>query len=567
MRTSSLLIPTLREAPAEADAASHQLMLRAGLVRQVAAGIYTYLPLGYRVVQKIENIIREEMNRAGGQEILMPILQPAEIWQESGRWEVYGAEMFRLQDRHQRLFCLGPTHEELVTLLARAEIRSYRQLPQLLYQIQNKYRDEKRPRFGVMRGREFIMKDLYSFDRDTAGMEESYRRMAQAYTEVFTRCGLDFRVVEADTGAIGGGKSQEFVALASIGETAVLYCPACDYAANVEAAAAPPRAVALAVSPGAGRELVATPGTRTVEEVAAYLGVAPSAVIKTLFYNADGRPVCVLVRGDRQVNEVKLQQWLGCNNLRPAVAEEVADLAGAPPGSVGPVGLVDIPIYADAEVPLLAAAVTGANREGYHYLRVRPGVDFEITAVGDLRELTAGEPCPQCGAPLEGVQGIEVGQIFQLGIKYSQALGATFMDADGSEKPLVMGCYGIGVSRTMAGIIEQHHDAQGIIWPHQVSPYQAVVIPVSLKEVRQQEVATALYQEMTGMGLEVLLDDRQESPGVKFADADLVGCPFRVIVGRRTVQEGTVDVRERATGTEVSVPAAGVAKYLQGKIV
>lgn len=571
MLASQLLAPTLRGVPAEAETISHQLMLRAGLIRQVASGLYTYLPLGFRAIQKVENIIREEMDRAGGQELLLPIVQPAEIWQESGRWDVYGPEMFRLQDRHGRNFCLGPTHEELITALVRQEVNSYRQLPLRLYQMQNKYRDERRPRFGVMRGREFIMKDMYSFDRDEAGMRESYRILGEAYTRVFTRCGLNFRMVEADTGAIGGAVSHEFMALAASGEAEIVYCPRCDYAANVEKAACRPRpagvsaAVPAAANTGSvAAETVPTPGARTIAEVAAYLALPASQLIKTLIYQADGRLVAVLVRGDRQVNEVKLQRQLGCLELELASDEAVEAALACPPGYVGPVGLPGLPVYADAEVPLMHRAAAGANREGYHYVNLAPGRDFSPEVVADLRTVEAGEPCPHCGRPLEQARGIEVGQIFQLGTKYSQALGASFTDADGGEKPVIMGCYGIGVSRTVAAIVEQCHDEKGIIWPASVAPLAVAVVPVSEKDGRQMEMARQVYGLLRARGMEALLDDREERPGVKFADADLLGFPYRVTVGRRTLEQGTVDVKERASGREEAVPVEGVPGYLAG---
>ncbi|TDA67202.1 MAG: proline--tRNA ligase [Clostridia bacterium] len=566
MLASQLLAPTLRGMPAEAETVSHQLMLRAGLIRQVASGMYTHLPLGFRALQKVGNIIREEMDRAGGQELLLPIVQPAEIWQESGRWDVYGPEMFRLQDRHGRHFCLGPTHEELITVLVRQEVNSYRQLPLRLYQIQNKYRDERRPRFGVMRGREFVMKDMYSFDRDAAGMEESYRILGEAYHRVFSRCGLHFRMVEADTGAIGGAVSHEFMALAASGEAEIVYCPECDYAANVEKAACHPRPAGVTAAAGTGleaAEIVPTPGARTMAEVAAYLSLPAAQLIKTLIYQADGRLVAVLVRGDRQVNEVKLQRQLGCLDLELAPDESVTAALGCPPGYVGPVGLpAGIPVYADTEVPIIRRSAAGANREGCHYVNLEPGRDFAADVVADLRTVEAGEPCPNCGHPLEKARGIEVGQIFQLGTKYSQTLGATYTDADGGEKPVIMGCYGIGVSRTVAAIIEQRHDEKGIIWPVSAAPFAVVVVPVSEKESRQMELARRVYGLLRDQGIEAVLDDRDERPGVKFADADLIGFPYRVTVGRRTLEQGTVDVKERATGQEEAVPVDRVSGYL-----
>lgn len=562
MRTSELLAPTLRETPAEAEIISHQLLVRAGFIRKAAAGIYTYLPLGRRVLAKLEGIIREEMDRAGGQEVVLPIIQPAELWQESGRWEVYGEEMFRLQDRHRRQFCLGPTHEEIITALVRSEVTSYKQLPLLLYQIQNKYRDERRPRFGLLRGREFVMKDLYSFDLDQEGLNQSYQKMYQAYSNVFRRCGLDFRPVQADSGAIGGNYSHEFMALAAAGEALLVYCRECDYAANVEIAVARALPKAAAENPALLKE-VATPGQKTVAEICTFLKVTPDRLIKTLFYEADGQLIAALVRGDRELNEVKLQNHLGCRHLVLADPERVLAATGAPVGFVGPVGLQGIPLYADLEIPYLVNGVAGANREGYHLVNVNPGRDFKPAAVVDIRQVEAGEPCPQCGAPLAQARGIEVGQVFQLGTKYSSALGANYTDARGQEHPIVMGCYGIGVSRTMAAIVEQCHDDQGIIWPLSVAPYQVVIIPASLKDDGQREVAEGLYRELAAAGVEVVYDDRDERAGLKFVEADLIGYPLRVTVGKRTITSGTVDVKWRSRKEETPLPLEGLSAQIQ----
>ncbi|OIQ61753.1 proline--tRNA ligase [Neomoorella thermoacetica] len=562
MRASELLAPTLRETPAEAEIVSHQLLLRGGFIRKAAAGIYTYLPLGRRVLAKIEQIIREEMDRAGGQEVVLPIIQPAELWQESGRWEVYGEEMFRLQDRHRRQFCLGPTHEEIITALVRSEVTSYKQLPLLLYQIQNKYRDERRPRFGLLRGREFIMKDLYSFDLDQEGLNQSYQKMYQAYSNVFRRCGLDFRPVQADSGAIGGNYSHEFMALATAGEALLVYCRECDYAANVEIAVAKALPMIATENPAPLKE-VATPGQKTVAEICTFLEVTPDRLIKTLFYEADGQLIAALVRGDRELNEVKLQNHLGCRHLLLADPERVRKATGAPVGFVGPVGLQGIPLYADLEIPYLVNGVAGANREGYHLVNVNPGRDFNPTAVVDIRQVEAGEPCPQCGAPLAQARGIEVGQVFQLGTKYSSALGANYTDARGQEHPIVMGCYGIGVSRTMAAIVEQCHDDQGIIWPLSVAPYQVVIIPASLKDDGQRQVAEGLYRELAAAGVEVVYDDRDERAGLKFVEADLIGYPLRITVGKRTITSGTVDVKWRSRKEETPLPLEGLSAQIQ----
>ncbi|MDH7480322.1 MAG: proline--tRNA ligase, partial [Syntrophomonadaceae bacterium] len=449
MRATQLFAPTLRETPAEAEVISHRLMLRAGMVRKSSSGIYSYLPLAQRSLRKISDIVREEMDRAGGQEVGLPIVQPAELWQETGRWAVYGDEMFRLKDRHQRDFCLGPTHEEIITDLVRGEVRSYRQLPLLLYQIQNKYRDERRPRFGLMRCREFIMKDLYSFDRDQAGLDISYQKMYDAYCRVFSRCGLQYRVVEADPGAIGGTGSHEFMVLAGSGEAEIAYCDCCGYAANVEKAEARPELWQEGLNPREP-ELVPTPGAKTVQEVADLLKISPRDIIKTLFYDTDQGPVAVVIRGDRSLNETKLKNKLDCLWLELMDDQRIQELASAPAGSVGPVGLSGIRILADAEVPLLVQGVVGANREGFHCRYVNPGRDFPLDVVADLRLVEAGEPCPGCGEPLGITRGIEVGHIFKLGTKYSSALKARFLDEKGQEQTIIMGCYGIGVSRTLA---------------------------------------------------------------------------------------------------------------------
>ena len=550
MKVSQMLLPTLREVPAEAEIVSHQLLLRAGLIRKSASGIYTYLPLGLRVLHKIMNIVREEMDRFGGYEILLPIVQPAELWKESNRWAVYGEEMFRLKDRHDRDFCLGPTHEEIITEVIKGDVNSYKQLPMLLYQIQNKYRDEKRPRFGLMRGREFIMKDLYSFDKDFEGLQESYHKMYKAYCNVFKRCGLKFRIVEADSGAIGGNTSHEFVVLASSGEAGVVYCNDCDYASNIESAEAIPET--LTGETAFNKELVDTPNLRSVKEVAGFLKLNPKHFIKSLFYQADDEEVLVLIRGDREVNEIKLQNYLGCLELQMLDAEKVASICQADVGFVGPIG-IDIKTIADKEVPLITNAVVGANKNDCHYKNVHPERDFKIDAVVDLRLVGEGEPCPKCSGRLESARGIEAGQIFQLGTKYSDALNATYTDESGKEQLIVMGCYGIGVSRTLQAAIEQNHDADGIIWPITIAPAQVVIIPVSTKDEGQVSAANEIYEFCKEAGIEAILDDRDERAGVKFKDADLLGYPIRLTVGKKTVNEGTVDIRLRHSGEEQAV--------------
>lgn len=545
MRLSEYLVPTLREVPAEAEIVSHQLLLRAGFIRKAASGVYTYLPLAQRVLAKIKAIVREEMNRAGGQEILLPIIQPAELWLESGRWNVYGPELFRLKDRHGRDFCLGPTHEEIITELVKGEVRSYKQLPLLLYQIQNKYRDERRPRFGLMRGREFIMKDLYSFDRDEAGLDVSYHKMYEAYQRIFSRCGLEFRPVEADSGPIGGNVSHEFMVLADSGEATIIYCPEdeCGYAANVEKAFAKPRTAANDELP-ASVELVQTPGMKTVEDVCAFLGVGPERLVKTLLYETDEGVVAALVRGDREVNEVKLQNLVQTVRLELAEPETIRRVTGAPVGFAGPVGLDVQTLVVDEEVVNMVNCITGANQADAHYRNVNPGRDFKPDLVADIRVVAEGDVCIHCGARLKSRRGIEVGQVFKLGVKYSKALGLNYLDERGEEKPVVMGCYGIGVSRTMAAAVEQNYDADGIIWPASIAPFSVVVVPVNMKDETQAAVAEKVYQELRKAGIDTIIDDRAERPGVKFKDADLVGYPVRVTVGKKAA-DGQVEVLRR----------------------
>lgn len=550
MRVSQLLNPTLREVPAEAEIISHQLMLRAGFIRKAAAGIYTYLPLGWRVIRKIEQIVREEMDIKGGQEVMLPIMQPAELWKESGRWDLYGQEMFRLKDRHNREFCLGPTHEEIITDLVRNEVRSYKQLPLLLYQIQNKYRDERRPRFGLMRGREFIMKDLYSFDKDQSGLMESYDKMYQAYERIFTRCGLTFRAVEADAGAIGGtGGTHEFMVLADSGEAAVVFCKECDYAANVEKAECSPRVVPKDDALEGLKGEIHTPGTKTIDQLAYLLNTNKTSLIKTMIYKGDDKYLMVLVRGDREINEVKVNNYLGpFANLRLAEAEEVVSILKCGPGFVGPVGIPeDIFVAADLEVAEMENAVCGANKKDYHLGNIRCGQDFTPHKIIDLRMIVPSEPCPECNGKLTEARGIEVGQVFNLGKKYSESLKATYLDDRGKEQLCLMGCYGIGVSRTMAAAIEQNYDNNGIIWPMPIAPYHCIIVPVSHKDEEVVSTAEALYKELTELGVETVLDDRDERAGVKFKDADLVGYPLRITIGSKTLAEGKVELNNRRT--------------------
>ena len=549
MRTSQLYAPTLREVPAEAEVISHKLMLRAGMIRKAAGGLYTYLPLAWRTIKKIEQIIREEMDAAGGQEIAMPIVQPSELWKETGRWEVYGDEMFRLNDRHGREFCLGPTHEEMVTSIVRDEVRSYKQLPLMLYQIQNKYRDEIRPRFGLMRGREFIMKDLYSFDKDEEGMRVSYKKMYDAYTNVFTRCGLIFRPVEADNGAIGGGGSHEFTVLADAGESTIAYCEKCDYAASDEKAEL--KTICVETEEALPLEKVATPGTKTIALVADYLKIPVEKTIKAVAYqNEKDEVVLAFVRGDHEANEVKILNAVDAIALRMADEEAIRAVDGEP-GFMSPIGVKKgTKVVVDATVMEMTNAVAGANEKDAHYKNVTPKRDFTGAEpiVADIRLVQEGDPCPRCGAPLKMTRGIEAGQVFMLGTKYSEALHATFLDESGKEKPLVMGCYGIGVGRTMAAAIEQNNDADGIIWPRAIAPFEVVVVPVNAKVPEQLELAEKIYGELQAAGVDVLLDDRKERAGVKFKDCDLIGYPLRITVGPKAVEEGKIELRVRKTG-------------------
>jgi prolyl-tRNA synthetase len=564
MRYSRYFLPTLREVPADAEVVSHQLMLRAGMIRRVAAGIYELLPMGLKVIRKVENIIREEMNRAGALEILMPSILPSELWRETGRWDFYGKELLRIRDRHGREFCYGPTHEEVVTDLVRREIRSYRQLPRNFYQIQNKFRDEIRPRFGLMRGREFTMKDAYSFDCDRAGAEESYKAMHDAYTAIFRRCGLSFRAVEADTGKIGGSLSHEFMVLAETGEDRVVSCSSCDYAANLEMAA-------VEGDPAAGHENlpdsgmdpvnVETPGKRTVDEVTDFLGVTPRDLVKTIILSGEGGVVGVLVRGDHEVNPVKVRRLLDDDTVELADPETVEEVTRAPVGFAGPVGL-DVPLFADAAVAGMSGFVTGGNEKDVHTTGVDLA-DFKVEAFADLREAVEGDPCPRCGAALTFLRGIEVGHIFYLGTKYSGSMKAHYLDEKGEEKPIEMGCYGIGVGRTAAASIEQNHDDKGIIWPLPIAPYQIILLSLDPGEAVVHSVAEEIYGELTGTGLEVLLDDREERPGVKFNDADLLGIPLRVTVGGRGVKEGVAELKVRATGEEKKVPLGDVVEEVK----
>lgn len=552
MKMSNLYAPTLREVPAEAEVVSHQLMLRAGMIRKAAGGVYSYLPLAWRTLRKIEQIVREEMDAKGGQEIAMPIVQPAEIWQQTGRWDVYGDEMFRLKDRHQRDFCLGPTHEEMVTTLVKSDVRSYRQLPLLVYQIQNKYRDEIRPRFGLMRGREFIMKDLYSFDRDTNGLDISYKKMYDAYTRIFTRCGLTFRPVEADPGAIGGSGTHEFMVLADSGEAAIAYCDSCDYAANVEKAELAP--IASTGESSLPLDTKETPKQRSIQEVAQFLFMHPDHLIKSLAYMTEKGPVLALVRGDHEVNEIKLMNLLNVLQLELATEADIRIAFHSVPGYIGPIGLTGVTIVADASVMNLMNAACGANIEDQHHVNVNPGRDFKADNIADIRMIKESDPCPRCGAKVKTARGIEVGQVFKLHTKYSKALEASYLDENGQENLMVMGCYGVGVSRTMAAAIEQHHDDDGIIWPVSIAPYQVVIVPINIKDEAQMTLCEKLYEELKSAGVEVVFDDRDERSGVKFKDADLIGYPVRITIGPKALKENSVEVKVRRTKESMLYP-------------
>ena len=553
MRATNLYAPTLRNTPAEAEIASHRLMYRAGLIRKSAGGMYTYLPLAWRTIRKIEQIIREEMDAAGGQEIMMPILQPSELWEESGRWGAYGAEMIRVKDRHDREFCMGPTHEEMITALVRDELRSYKQLPVLLYQIQDKFRDERRPRFGIMRSREFIMKDLYSFDKDVEGMNESYRKMSVAYTNIFTRCGLDFRAVEADSGAIGGGHSEEFTVLAPEGESRIACCDACSYAASDEKAALRP--IDAPDEAELPLEKVATPGTHTIALLAEYLKVPVEKTIKAVAYQTeDDTLILAFLRGDHEVNEIKLANVVpGARDLRMADEDAIRAVGGCP-GFMSPIGIAKgTHIVVDETAMRMHNAVSGANEADFHYTNVNPKRDFEAVTVADIRLVEEGDACPVCeNGHLHIGRGIEAGQIFALGTKYSEAMGATFLDETGKAQPMQMGCYGIGVGRTMAAAIEQNHDEHGIIWPRAIAPYEVVVVAVNAKDDAQLAYAEEVYEELRAAGIDVLLDDRRERAGVKFNDCDLIGYPVRIAIGPKTIDSGSIEVKVRRTGELVN---------------
>ncbi|KQL44423.1 prolyl-tRNA synthetase [Brevibacillus choshinensis] len=555
LKQSQMLIPTLREVPADAEIASHKLLLRAGMARQLASGIYTYLPLALRSLHKIQAIVREEMNNAGGQELLMPAMQPAELWHQTGRWDVYGPELVRLRDRHDRSFALGPTHEEVITSLVRDEINSYKKLPINLYQIQTKFRDEVRPRFGLIRCREFIMKDAYSFDTTQEGLDRNFQAMYDAYTNIFTRVGLNFRAVEADAGAIGGKGTYEFMALCDIGEDTIAYSEEGDFAANLEKAEVVYKPAAKPETEAPAAEKLHTPGVKTIEQLTNALHIEAKQIVKSLIYRVDDKLVMVLVRGDHELNEIKLKNLYDATSVGLATEADIVSVTGAPAGFVGPVGIDSekVEIIADNNVQDVYDGVVGANETDYHLQHVAAGRDFTVSRYADLRNITEEDTCPRTGGAIKFARGVEVGHVFKLGTKYSKAIGATFLDENGRSQPMIMGCYGIGVSRTIAAVIEQNNDENGIIWPVAVAPFHVHVIPVNVKVEEQRQTSEQITEALRKSGVEVLFDDRPERAGVKFKDADLIGLPLRITVSDKAAEEGTVEVRVRKTGETVHV--------------
>lgn len=552
MRYSRFFIPTLREVPAEAEVVSHKLMLRAGMIKKLASGVYNYLPLGLIVIRKVEDIVRRCMNEAGAIEMLMPSVQPAELWKESGRWNYYGKELLRIKDRHDREFCYGPTHEEVITDVVRSFISSYKNLPINLYQIQTKFRDEVRPRFGLMRGREFMMKDAYSFDMDDAGANISYENMRQAYCRIFEACGLKYKVVDADTGSIGGSFSHEFMVLADTGEDFVISCDSCDYSANLE------KAVCVDEYTKPADELkpsedVATPKAKTVEEVANFLNVPASAIAKTMIVRVDDKLVGIMVRGDHEMNMAKVKNYFSATTVELASPEEIEEATGGPMGFSGPVGM-KVPVYGDFAVSAMINYCVGANLKETHTLNVNHGRDFEFADVDDFRNANPGDRCCKCGGKYVITKGIEVGHIFKLGTKYSAAMSANFLDSEGKRQPFIMGCYGIGVTRVAASAIEQNHDEKGIVWPVQLAPFKVSVVPLAVKDEEVMKNAETIYKILNDTGLEPLLDDRDERAGVKFTDAELIGIPVRVTIGKKTLEKGCVEVTVRKTGITEEVP-------------
>ncbi|MBW1689918.1 MAG: proline--tRNA ligase [Deltaproteobacteria bacterium] len=562
-RFSEFFIPTLKEVPAEAEIISHQVMLRTGMIRKLAAGIYSYLPYGLMALKKVEDIVREEMNRAGAIELLLPSVQPGELWMESGRWNYYGPELLRFRDRHNRESCLGPTHEEVITDIVRREIHSYKQLPITLYQIQTKFRDEIRPRFGIMRAREFIMKDAYSFDIDEQGCNRSYENMYRAYEAIFRRCGLRFRAVEADTGPIGGSFSHEFMVLSDTGEDEIVSCQRCSYASNLEKAEVVEQGEKSSVSEEERVfQVVDTPEVRTIEELTSFLSIGPENVVKTLIYQTESEPIALLVRGDHSLNETKAKNALNAEELTMADPDTVLEVTGAPMGFAGAMGL-KVKVLADLSLKGMKNMVMGANEEDRHVLNVNEGRDFRVDQYADLRMITPEDPCPRCGGSLQFGKGIEVGHVFKLGAKYSNALKANFLNEHGHETPVIMGCYGIGIGRTVAAAIEQCHDENGIIFPISISPFEVIILPLELHESRVREVADQLYGQLSDNGLSVFLDDRDERPGYKFKDADLLGTPVRITVSTRTLRKESVEIKLRSSPELNLIPLLEAATVIR----
>jgi len=562
MRLSRYYIPTLKEDPADAEVVSHKLLMRAGMIRKLTSGIYNYLPLGLRSINKVSKIVREEMDRAGAMEVLMPMVQPADLWRETGRWDFYGKELLRLNDRNGRDYCLGPTHEEVITDLVRGEIKSYKQLPVNLYQIQTKFRDEIRPRFGLMRGREFIMKDAYSFDKDEEGAEKSYFEMFEAYKATFSRIGLRFKPVQADSGQIGGDFSHEFMVLAETGEDTIASCKSCDFAANLEKAkVAAPTGDDMTGADCPALEEVATPGAHTVEEVCEFLGISADKLVKTLLFVVDEKPVAALVRGDREINDVKLRNIVGGNDIELADEEMVKKLTNAPVGFAGPAGLdKDVPIYADHELLAATDWVAGANKGDTHVRHLSLGRDCKVEAFADLRVIEPTDVCPECGGEIEFTKGIEVGHVFKLGQKYSEKMEATFLDENGKAKPMVMGCYGIGVSRIVASAIEQNNDENGCCFPPSIAPFEVCLISLGGKDQAVADKAEELYSEIMALGVDAAYDDRKERPGVKFAEADLIGYPMQLVLGGKGLKNGIVEAKDRKSGEKIELPLDGFAE-------
>ncbi|MGB9694390.1 MAG: proline--tRNA ligase [Caldisericaceae bacterium] len=563
MRLTNFFLPTLREEPQDAEIESHKLMLKASLIRKVAAGVYSYLPLGLMALKKVEDIIRDEMNKAGAIELLFPAIMPRELWEETGRWAIYGDEMFRLKDRKSREFCLGPTHEEAVVDLARNEMRSYKELPKTFYQIQTKYRDEIRPRFGLIRAREFVMKDAYSFDESEEALEKSYSKMYEAYTNIFRRCGLTTTPIEADSGAIGGKVSHEFVVESEMGgESAYVFCPKCHYASNVEAAKS---STADSVDTEDEKEMskVETFDNKTIEQVSTFLKISKNKTVKSLVYKADEEFVLALVRGDDDLNEIKLKNLLGVKFIEPASEKEIYEKLNTNIGSIGPVNC-DLRIIVDLRVTKMKNFVTGANIDGFHYVNVNIGRDFKPSLVADLRNVREGDLCPKCGTPLQMKEGIELGHTFKLGTKYSEKMKATFLDREGKEQLYVMGCYGIGVGRTLQSVVEQHHDDKGIKWPVSISPFDIEILPLNYSDVETRDFADLLYTKLTKDGYETLLDDRTEATaGVKFNDADLIGCPIQIVIGRTFKTDNKIEMKIRQTGEKLRLSQDELGNFLK----